>query len=369
MRTLIVGGGLAGLALARALGRAGLPFDLVERAETLRADGTGIFLLGNATRALAALGLSDVLAARAQACPSQSIHNRSGRLLHRLDTARFWGAAGPCVAVSRPVLHAALADAVPEGRVRTGLELAGITPAGAGHEVRFSDGSTGRYDFVVGADGLNSTVRSMLFPAAPGPQPLGQRCWRYVTANTLGLDGWTVMLGKGKALLAIPIEDGRLYVYADASAPQARDLPAAAPAALRALFADFAGPLAPLLDTLPPPEQIHAADLAMVPFAPSTRDDALLIGDAAHASSPNMAQGAALSFEDAVTLAAALKEEDGLPRALARFHARQGARVRHVQKQTWARDALRGLPDGLRSFVLGRFGDRLYHRAFGPLLG
>ncbi|TMV71066.1 salicylate hydroxylase, partial [Thioclava sp. BHET1] len=185
MKTLIVGEGLAGLAASLAFSRRGLEYDLVERSSEIRSEGAGIFLLGNAARALDQLGLLTQIKSISHQCRSQTIFDQSGRLLHRLDTGRFWGAVGPCLSISRPALHQALHQELGAERISTGKELVRILSEPKTHHVLFSDGTTGQYDLIVGADGIRSTTRSLLFPGLPGPRKLGQRCWRFVTQNTL----------------------------------------------------------------------------------------------------------------------------------------------------------------------------------------
>jgi 2-heptyl-3-hydroxy-4(1H)-quinolone synthase len=137
---------------------------------------------------------------------------------------------------------------------------------------------------------------------------------------------------------------------------------------MRDLFGQFARPLAPVIEVTDRFHPIHRTELSEVPVRDWSWDNGILIGDAAHGCAPSMAQGASLAFEDAVTLADCLTQEPGLRSALSAFNQRRLARVQWVQKQCHARDSTRSLPTVARNAVLRLFGDRLYRRAYSPLL-
>jgi FAD-dependent urate hydroxylase len=355
MRVLVVGAGIAGLATARALVRAGLQVEVVERASGPDRGGTGLYLPGNATRALSRIGLDPVDAVRIDA---QRILDHRGRLLTEVDLPSFWGACGACVGVPRATLHGALSAGVP---VCYGLGPTGLDATPDAVTVRLSDGSRREADLVVGADGIRSTIRGLLGDSRP-PRRLGQLSWRFVV-DLAGVTAWTALLGRGRSFLLVPVGPGRVYCYADATTDDA-----AAAGRLPELFGDFGGPVPAALERLGDPAAAYVGwiEEAVQP-APAT-DRVLLVGDAAHATAPNMAQGAAMAVEDAVVLAEELTARNSVPAALAAVTARRGPRTDWVRTRAQRRDRTRGLPAGVRNATLRLAGRRIYQADYRPLL-
>jgi FAD-dependent urate hydroxylase len=365
-RILVVGGGLAGLALARALGRAGFAPELIEREAGWGDAGTGMYLPANGVRALGALGLEEAVAARAAPITHQRLLDHHGRLLAEIDLDGLWGDVGACLALRRADLHQVLRDGV---AVRMGRTIASLEHLDGPVEVTFDDGRQDSYDLVVGADGLRSTVRRLTVDDRP-PVPVGQHSWRFLAPCPPGITTWTVMLGRGTSFLTIPIGGGLVYCYADITTnPDSPAPPTSDPlAGLRERFAGFAAPVPELLDQLQDQTQVHAAPIEQVAAERWGRGAVVLVGDAAHAMSPNMAQGAALAFEDALVLAACLARAGSVAEALAGFVARRHSRASWVRAQTHRRDRTRRLPPLVRDPLLRAFGERIFRSNYRPLL-
>ena len=368
LRILVVGAGIGGLGVARALGQRGIPVEVVEREQTWAQAGAGIYLPGNAVRALRSLGLESAVMERAAPIPRQLMCDHQGRLLTQIDLPSLWGDVGACLALHRADLHEILlswGDAVP---VRMGLPVQRLTQQGATVTVEFGDGSTGDYDLVVGADGIHSTVRELMFSTG-AVRPVGQRAWRFITRCPAEVNTWTVLLGRGATFLAVPIGRGRVYCYCDEPADaNARSHGEAGPGYLAELLADFAGPVPAILESLGPETAVHVGPIEEVALEGWSKGSVLLIGDAAHATSPNMAEGAAMALEDGLVLAELLASERRIPAALATFEARRGPRTQWVRAQTHRRDRTRGLPPMVRNLVLRRWGRKIFHHNYRPLL-
>ena len=359
MRLLIVGAGIAGLALARALLQRGITAEVVERAREWEPLGAGLYLPGNAVRALHELGIGPGLVAHANPIGRQRILDHRGRLLADIDVDRVWDGVGACVAIHRAALHEALREAAADVPVRLGVSVTGLKD-GEAPQMSFSDGSTGSYDLVVGADGVHSTIRSLALGGPPASY-VGQASWRFVVDGFSELTDWTVMLGRGRSFLTVALGRGAVYCYADANTSD--------PAAVdgedwRALFADFAEPVPRLLEEAG--EAYFAPIEEVVPPA-WTAGRVVLVGDAAHASSPNMAQGAAMAVEDALVLAEMLSAERSVDAALAGYEQRRKARVARVQEQTHRRDRTRNLPATVRNLTLRLAAERIFRSNYGPL--
>jgi 2-polyprenyl-6-methoxyphenol hydroxylase-like FAD-dependent oxidoreductase len=367
MKILIAGAGIAGLAMALALRARNIDCDVVERGAAVTARGAGMYLPGNAVRALGQLGVFDHVRATGSAIDTQRIFDGSGRLLNEVDLKAFWQACGGCLSLSRAALQGILQDALGDVPIRFGLSLAGIQQVGPHADVTFGDGSTQIYDLVIGADGIQSTVRDLAF-GPEAPRDLGIACWRTIIDNDFGLSGWTAMLGQKRTLLAIPVEAGKLYIYGDVAAAEGAHDRVEPVRILRDLFSSFAAPLRPIVESLDAAQPIHAARLREIPAQIRHTGSVVLIGDAAHTTSPSMAQGAGMALEDALVLAETLAGAASVSAALEAFSARRLGRVEWVQKQSHKRDKVRTLPGFLRNFALSRLGTPLYAKAFTPLI-
>jgi 2-polyprenyl-6-methoxyphenol hydroxylase-like FAD-dependent oxidoreductase len=230
------------------------------------------------------------------------------------------------------------------------------------------DGTTGHHDLVIGADGIHSTVRRLAVGAG-AVRPLGQLAWRFVTECPPEVTTWTVLLGRGVSFLAVPIGRGRVYCYCDGPADSTPG-PAGdeVTGRLAELLAGFAAPVPAILDTLGPDGAVHVGPIEEVTLERWSRRSVLLVGDAAHATSPNMAEGAAMALEDGLVLAECLASGRGIAQTVATFQARRRPRTQWVLAQTHRRDRTRNLPPALRNLMLCRWGRNVFHANYRPLL-
>lgn len=363
MRVLIAGAGIAGLSAARALEMKGIACEVVEKRERPPTEGAGIFLLGNATRALGELGLLDQVRSAAHPIATQRILSSSGSVLNHVDTSDIWKDCGPCLALSRQSLTSILETSLNPGTVRYGVEVVSTALQGDKRMARFSDGKEQEYDLVVGAAGVNSPLRSAEFgPSAA--RDIDISCWRLLVPNNGAIDGWTAMLGNGRTLLGIPLSEKDLYIYADCRAGEFGD---GSLETMKQLFGGFAGPLGPIVAALDPDTAVHRASLQEIPAQRWIANRLVLIGDAAHATSPSMAQGAGMAIEDAVVLAQLLSKGGPVDAILSRFHGARIERVEWVQKKSRARDKMRTGSAAVRNTILRLLGNGLYRRTYEPL--
>ena len=367
MRVLIVGAGIAGLAAARALRQAGIDCEIVERSTTWDVAGAGIYLPGNGMAALGRLGLAGLVGASGQPVARRRVFDEHGRSLIDFDEAGLWADVAAPIALPRRDLHRILVEGAAGVPIRRGVTITAIDDSPEAVHVRFEDGTSVEVDLVVGADGIHSTIRQTTLGGSSA-RLAGQVGWRFVVDGHPGIDGWNGWLGRDRGLLAIGIGRDRVYCVGDIRSTDGTDPCGADIDAFKALFAGYPSPVPELLAGLKAP-----ADLWFSPFeevAPPTwtAGRIVLIGDAAHASAPNMAEGASLAMEDALVLAECLSTGDAVAASLAAFVQRRAPRVEHVQRMTRRRDRLRFLHPVLRRTVMGLVGHEIFHAHYRPLL-
>jgi 2-polyprenyl-6-methoxyphenol hydroxylase-like FAD-dependent oxidoreductase len=289
----------------------------------------------------------------------------TGRTLSSIDLDAVWGGVGPCLAIGRTELHQVLTAAGPE--VRMGVQVEEIDQEGGTATVVFDDGSSADFDLVVGADGLHSSIRALVFGEV-APRPVGQFSWRFLVDGVGRGQDWTVMLGGRRTLLWVPLGGGRVYCYVDVESEDGRDPTGGDTRRLIAVFDDFAQPAGEMIAA-----GLEGGSLQHGPIEEVVTDAwasglVVLIGDAAHAMSPNMAQGAAMAFEDAQVLAESLQAHESVREGLAVHLARRLPRVRAVRDRTHRRDRIRSMPAYIRAVSLRAVGRRIYRADYSSVL-
>jgi 2-polyprenyl-6-methoxyphenol hydroxylase-like FAD-dependent oxidoreductase len=366
-RVLVVGGGLAGLSMGIALTRVGSHVKVVEKADQWADVGAGMYLPGNAHHAMEALGIGSVVRDHGFQIKRQVFRDHTGRTLSEVDLQEMWRSTGPCLAISRADLHRALRDAALGVDLNLGVEVAAIDQDENSARVDFSDGSSGEFDLLVAADGIHSSVRRHMSRGAE-PSPVGQVSWRFIVNGDADLSNWTVMLGGARTFLGVPLGDGRTHCYLDLSRQDGTDPTQGDPGRLEDVFGDFADPATDLIRAAAQIDPVHFGAIEEVVTDNWVNGRIVLVGDAAHATSPNMAQGAAMAFEDALVLAQCLTGHATVPEALATYVMRRQPRIQWIREQTHRRDRIRSLPAPIRNLSLRLAGNRIYRSNYAPLM-
>ncbi|SDX94097.1 2-polyprenyl-6-methoxyphenol hydroxylase [Micromonospora pattaloongensis] len=364
VRILVVGAGIAGLAVTRALRLKGFRPEVVEKLPASTVPGAGIFLPGNAARALRDLGLDAPLRPLGDVIGTQCFLDVRGRQLCAVDLTRLWDGVGESRALPRADLHRVLLTGA-GGDVRYDTEVSGVELGEQTSKVAFADGSHTEYDLVIGADGRRSAVRAL---AALGgaARPVGQLVYRSVVTGGPEVTAWTAVLGRRAAFVVMPMGNGRLYCWAEEPLPPDGALPADPAARLREVFATFRGPVPEVLDAV---ETVQLAATDEVELGRWSRGSVVLVGDAAHATAPTLSQGAAMAVEDALVLADALRRAESVPEALTAYERRRRPRTTWVLNRTRDRDRTRDVPPALRDPLLRGSGGRIFRNHYRLLVG
>ncbi len=368
-RILVVGGGIAGLTTAAALHRQGFPTELVERQPTWSVPGAGFVVHANGMRMLRALGLDAGIVSAGTVVRRWQFYDAQGCLLSDTDLTAVWGEVGPCIGIVRPLLHSALRKGVADVPCRLGTAVASLTQDDQGVTVAFSDGTSGAYDLVVGADGIRSTVRAQTMGAA-APTYLGAMNWRSIAPICpAGLDSALQMhVDDGRIFGLVTMGDGHTYSFAISIEPQFHDAVEGRLERLRARFAGFGLRVQEYLAALARDDQVICSAMEWVPLAKVYSGRVVLVGDAAHASSPMLGQGGCMAMEDACVLAEELRSGAAIEAALGGFAKRRKPRVAWVQQQSMAVTQMQALPAGKRIAALRESGDRTTQARFAALV-
>ncbi|NBH02322.1 FAD-dependent oxidoreductase [Amycolatopsis sp. SID8362] len=330
---LVVGAGLAGTGTAILLASRGVTVDLAEADAGISALGSGITLQGNALRVLRDLGVWESARAEGYCFDSLGLRAPDGTVLAEIPDARTGGPDLPAtLGMPRPALARILIDRARDSGVKLhfGRSVTGLGEDGA---VTFSDGSTGRYDLVVGADGIRSTVRRLL-GIELDTKPTGMGIWRVFGPRPASVTRTDLVYG-GPCYIAgyCPTGEDSLYAYL---VEDARDRGGLSPGerleTMRQLASAYHGPWDEIRDALDDPDRIHYTwfETHVLP-APWHRGRVVLIGDAVHSCPPTLAQGGAQALEDAAVLAELLTTHDVLDERLwTAFADRRYARAKAV---------------------------------------
>jgi 2-polyprenyl-6-methoxyphenol hydroxylase-like FAD-dependent oxidoreductase len=336
-RVLIVGGGIGGLTLAVALARQGLRAEVIELKPEANVLGVGIIQPGNALRALRDLGLLDKCLAEGFQIDDYVMYEAAGAYIGRMKLLRIAAPNIPAVnGLPRIALHKILTTAAEDGgtRIRLGLTLNSIASYEDRADVVLSDGSRETYDLVVGADGIRSHVREMVFGKDYAPQFTGHGVWRFTAPRLAEVDHQIMYYGVGVKAGLMPVSSEQMYLLLVTNEP---DNPRMPPDQLGRLLRDrlrpFTAPLvAKLRDQIKDHSHVIYGPIEEVILPPPWyRQRILLIGDAAHASGPHVSQGATMAIEDAGVLAELIGR--GLPgeEVLRQFMVRRYERCKFVQ--------------------------------------
>jgi len=332
-KVLVIGGGVGGLAVAIGLHQQGIAVEVVERDKDWKVYHVGIIVQANFVRALNVLGIGDQAVKAGYAYRGARFVDVDGKVLKELPGDTAVDGLPSDLGLTRPALHKVLTEKTLELGipVRLGVTFESFTDNGETVEVAFTDGTSGSYDLVIGADGNYSAVRKVLWPDAR-PQYTGQGVWRYNVPRPKDLDWSDIYVGKDKGKVGYcPLTEEDMYIFAVFEEPgNPRFAPETLADEMRKRLEGYGGAMAEAARHVTDPALVVYRPLeACIMPAPWYKGRVVLIGDAAHSATPHLGQGAAMAIEDAVMLAEELAGRD-VEDALDAFMERRFERAKLV---------------------------------------
>lgn len=334
---IIIGGGIGGLAAALALKRAGLEVRVFEQVASLGEVGAGLTLWANAVKALRKLGLEDVVNS-SSTIDAGTIYSWQGARLSSISSDKLLNRFGACnLAVHRSDLQYALSAAVGPNTLTLGKTCSGVEQDDSGVQVHFSDGSTMRGSALIGADGIHSLIRELLF-GAEKPRYAGYTAWRGVTTPPLAAkirvgEYW----GRGVRFGLVPLTQGRYYWFATRNAREGEpEHQEGRKHEVLSLFHDWYPSIPAIIEATPVSAILRNDIYDRPPLRHWTRGRITLLGDAAHPMTPNLGQGACQALEDALVLAYCLVQTDNTSVALQLYQALRIPRTTRIVNRSWS---------------------------------
>lgn len=331
---LIVGGGIGGLAAGIALAKIGCRVEIAELHKEFNVYGVGIIQPSNALRALDALGLADEAMRRGSPYGMVKMCTATGHVFTEIGVPPI-GRLPSHNGISRKILHDILYEAaVKQGVVfKMGLTVSEMENGEDEVQVTFTDGTSGTYDILIGADGVNSKVRSMVLGEYKAKYT-GQSVWRYAFKRPPELETGYMFMGKKTKTGLIPMTADTMYMFLVTAEgednpfiPEHELVPR-----MKAWLQEYSAPMIQaVIDEITDPKKVvyRPLEVLFVP-APWFKNKVLLTGDAVHATIPQLGQGAGLALEDAVVLAELLQSERNIANVFETFMDRRLERCKMV---------------------------------------
>lgn len=348
---VIIGAGIGGLTTALTLQQKGWPVVVFESAPALKPVGAGIILANNAMQVLKKLGLANELAKCGNSVSRMKITDAHLRPLSTADLTGFEEKYQvKNLAIHRGVLQRVLAEAIGWEHIHLAKRLAVIEKQ-APYQLTFEDGTTHSAQYVIGADGLHSVVRKSVFGAGV-IRKANQLCWRGICAIDLPLhyqqelnEAW----GEGERFGFVQISPGQVYWYALSTTKTALD------ADLLHLFRRFHPDILALLKATPA-DQINTSEITdLKPLKTWQQGGVCLLGDAAHATTPNLGQGAGQAIEDAYVFGLCLERAAAVPQAFQRYEQLRRRKAYAVVRSSWQIGQLAQLDNRVGAWCRNQF--------------
>lgn len=327
-KVLIIGGGIGGMAAAIRFREQNIDVDLIDIDPDWKAYGAGLTLSSLTLRALCDLGFADDLMKYGNCADSLSMYSASGDLITKISAPRLYSDDVPGQGgIMRPVLHKMMAKKTRDlgTNVQLGISVTSLENRSDDVAVTFSDGSKSVYDIVVGADGLFSRTRGMILADAPKPKFTGQACWRVQFDIPQGWNENCMYIGKDVKLGFTLCAPDKMYMYLLETVPNNPKVkPQEYLSKLTELTAEFTGPVEQVLKTMSEQNDMNYRPLEAILLEEAwSVGRVVLLGDAAHATTPHLGAGAGMAVEDAIVLVQELEKNETVEKAFDAYFKRR----------------------------------------------
>ena len=354
-KAIIIGGGIGGLCTAIALRQIGIDVSVYERTKTFEPVGAGLSLWTNAIRALRKLGLADQVIAAGSIFRRSKFRNASGKVLQSGDLGEL---NEPSICIHRAELHRVLASALPPETLCLGMKCTTIEQDAERVTVHLANGEVEQADLVIAADGFRSAIRQQLFPSTRINYDK-RTSWRGVTeipkevAPDIAYQTW----GRSQRFGYMCLDRKRVYWFAVINMPEGQTPPAGERKDfLRQRFLGWHSPIEHMIERTPAENIVETGIYDIEPLERWSQGRITLLGDAAHAATPDMGQGGCMAIEDALVLARSLSQKQDLTSAFSHYETARKPRTTWMMKQSRTLGRIAQLDNPLlctlRDFVL-----------------
>lgn len=348
----IVGGGIGGLTLGIALQRKGYNVSIFEGAPALKPLGAGITLAGNAVKALVQIGIAEQIVAAGKILQALIIKDQKGNVLTQSNAeelSRKFGVINS-FSIHRGDLQNILLSQLKPGTLSTGKRLLDFNQTSSGVTLFFEDGTSTTADYLIACDGIHSAVRRKLLPQSQ-TRYSGYTCWRAVIdtrPSNLSVNETSETWGKGSRFGIVPLSNNNLYWFACINArrndPLLREFKIPD---LLTYFSNYHSPVSDILKNTRTEQLIWGDIIDLKPLKQFAFGKIVLAGDAAHATTPNMGQGACMAIEDAAILSHCIEEYSTVEEAFQKFEAKRIPRTTKIVNDSWTIGKFAQLENGL----------------------
>lgn len=334
---IIIGGGIAGLTTAIALQKAGFVPYIYEASPKAKGIGAGLVLAANAMKALRSIGIADAVIQKGHSLARFTIEDEQGKIISFTDSFKSSSQYGvDNFTIHRADLHEVLLSYIPENQIFLNKKVLSFEQDAKGVKVFFADGTSVEGDYLLAADGIHSPIRLQVLPKSL-PRYSGYTCWRGITdameiEKMESSETWGI---KGRFGL-VPLTNKRIYWFACINAPEKSEIHQKY--TKNDLIENFKNYHSPIPQVLANTQEFEIILRDIVDFEPIKKfafQRVLLIGDAAHATTPNMGQGACQAIEDAAVLGKLLSANNEIEKVFLTFEKVRIARTTFIVNQSY----------------------------------
>jgi 2-polyprenyl-6-methoxyphenol hydroxylase-like FAD-dependent oxidoreductase len=336
---IIIGGGIGGLTTAVALLKKGIEIKVYEQAPEIKAVGAGLWMAANALQVFERLGFVKEVIAKGNEFTEVNILNIHDKIISSIDCVAIKSKFGQGnIAIHRADLQEVILNQLPENVLQKAKVFERYEQNENSVKVFFQDGTSDEADFLIAADGIHSKARQQFLPTIKLRYD-GQTCWRFVSNMTLpnpqkAQEIWAYE--KGLRVGFSQISPNQVYCYITNFQPQGgKDNKASIKEDLLRLCADFQPIVKEIIENIDPEKVLRNDIFDFAPMSKWQDKKVVLLGDAAHATTPNMGQGACQAIEDAYVIAECLAKAESVEMAFSQFQQLRIKKAHHVVKTSW----------------------------------